>query len=238
MPPWWLASPLAQALPRISHSVHPPLANSPCRVSIAEQVWSAESRGITKTIWKTPPEPFSLEYGLIFMATLRQVSSIEVCKQERGMLEGQDKKEEAAFCREIGILDQIYTKRITKKKKRQSEIQLFKITFIAGLSQKWGVRKRTKESTNWITRAQFPSLMTSKVGGCKEQPRPCTYATGTIGSACWLLKIKGTLLPGGCRGSWAPVPAARRRILHHGRWGEGAGGSPRIPRGIWLLLSL
>lgn len=81
------------------------------------------------------------------MATLWQVSSTEVCKQERGMLEGQGKKEKAAFCREIGILDQIYTKRITKKK-RQSEIQLFKITFIAGLSQKWGVRKRTKESTN------------------------------------------------------------------------------------------
>lgn len=43
------------------------------------------------------------------MATLQQVSSTEVREQERGMLEGQDKKEKAASCWEIGILDQIYT---------------------------------------------------------------------------------------------------------------------------------
>lgn len=62
-----------------------------------------------KTIWKTLHEPFSSESGLIFTATLQQVSSTEVCEQERGMLEGQDKKEKAASCCEIGIFDQIYT---------------------------------------------------------------------------------------------------------------------------------
>lgn len=87
----------------------PTVANSQSRVSIAEQDWSAESGGISKTIWKTLHGPFSPESGLIFMATLQQVSSTGVWEQERVMLEGQDKKEKAASCWEIGILDQIYT---------------------------------------------------------------------------------------------------------------------------------
>lgn len=85
-------------------------------------------------MWAIPPES-----GLIFMATLRQVSSTEVCEQERGMLEGQGKTEKAASWCETGILVQIYTQKLApnaSEEQRQTEIHLFKPTFIAGLSQK------------------------------------------------------------------------------------------------------
>lgn len=55
------------------------------------------------------------------------------------MLEGQGKTEKAASWWKTGILVQIYAQKLApnaSEEQRQTEIHLFKPTFIAGLSQK------------------------------------------------------------------------------------------------------
>lgn len=78
------------------------------------------------------------------------------------------------------------------------------------------------ESTSWTTRSQFCSGITLKVGAALTPHR------GSRSCQRWCqLKIEATFDPGAVGGAGC----ARQR-------GEGAGGSPHVSPGIWLLLSL
>lgn len=107
------------------------------------------------------------------MGTLQQVSSTEVCKQERGMLEGQNKGKSSLCLGDKGLGSDLHIKTGTKcitKKKIQTENQPFQLTCIAGLPQKRWVKEEDGAEHILGNKSVISSIITLKVGGCRRQP--------------------------------------------------------------------